>query len=256
MANPAIQHIESNLSDFGAGSPNSQAVTLDKVIEKTFITLGLLIVAALTSWYYAGTLVYAPDGADLVAANRVAMIAGVLSFVALGLSFWISFSRRIRKGAILAFAVVEGLVLGVFTQFATVQVGGDGLALAALGGTLITAGVTLFVYKTFNIQVNDKFRRITMIAVFSFVGVSLFDFVLYLFHADLGLNGFGFNGFLFSILGLGIALMMLITDFDAVERAIEYRLPEDEAWRLAFGLTVTLVWIYINLLKILRYMRR
>jgi uncharacterized YccA/Bax inhibitor family protein len=76
-----------------------------------------------------------------------------------------------------------------------------------------------------------------------------------LFHADFGFNGFGPMGFISSVIGLGIGVLMLILDFDFVERGIAAGLPERESWRAAFGLTVTIIWIYIELLRLLAILR-
>jgi uncharacterized YccA/Bax inhibitor family protein len=75
------------------------------------------------------------------------------------------------------------------------------------------------------------------------------------FHASIGINGFGGLGFVMSLVGLGLGVLLLILDFDFVERGIAARLPEQESWRAAFGLTVTIIWIYIELLRILAILR-
>jgi uncharacterized YccA/Bax inhibitor family protein len=77
-----------------------------------------------------------------------------------------------------------------------------------------------------------------------------------MFHSSFGFNGFGTMGLLSSVVGLGIGVLMLIMDFDFVERGIAAGLPERESWRAAFGLTVTIVWIYIELLRILAILNR
>ena len=79
--------------------------------------------------------------------------------------------------------------------------------------------------------------------------------MLLLFGASFGFNGFGAMGLLSSLLGLGLGVLMLILDFDFVERGIAAGLPERESWRAAFGLTVTIVWIYIELLRLLAILR-
>jgi uncharacterized YccA/Bax inhibitor family protein len=91
--------------------------------------------------------------------------------------------------------------------------------------------------------------------MFGFVAVSLLDVVLGLFGASFGFNGFSTMGLISSLLGLGLGVLMLILDFDYVERGIAARLPEQESWRAAFGLTVTIVWIYIELLRLLAILR-
>ncbi len=79
--------------------------------------------------------------------------------------------------------------------------------------------------------------------------------VLGIFGKDFGFNGFGPMGLLSSVIGLGLGVLMLILDFDFVERGIEAGLPERESWRAAFGLTVTIIWIYVELLRILAILR-
>ena len=79
--------------------------------------------------------------------------------------------------------------------------------------------------------------------------------MLSLFGNAIGFNGFGPLGFVMSLIGLGLGVLMLILDFDFVERGIAAGLPERESWRAAFGLTVTIIWIYIQLLRLLAILR-
>jgi uncharacterized YccA/Bax inhibitor family protein len=93
-------------------------------------------------------------------------------------------------------------------------------------------------------------------AVFGMVGLGILEVVLSMFGAGFGFYGLGVTGFLFALAGLVLGVLMLILDFDFVENGIRAGLPERESWRAAFGLTVSLVWIYINLLRLLAIMRR
>jgi uncharacterized YccA/Bax inhibitor family protein len=122
-------------------------------------------------------------------------------------------------------------------------------------GTVAAVAGTLAAYRFFNIRVTATFRKWVVAAMFGFVAVSLLDVVLSLFHASFGFNGFGPMGMLSSVVGLGLGVLMLILDFDFVERGIEAGLPERESWRAAFGLTVTIIWIYVELLRILAILR-
>ncbi|MCW2867464.1 MAG: Bax inhibitor 1 like protein, partial [Marmoricola sp.] len=125
----------------------------------------------------------------------------------------------------------------------------------AVVGTIAAVGGTLAAYKFFDIQVGQKFRTWVIGAMFGFVAVSLLDMVLGFFGASFGFNGFGPMGFISSLLGLGLGVLMLILDFDFVERGVAAGLPERESWRAAFGLTVTIVWIYIEILRLLAILR-
>ena len=120
--------------------------------------------------------------------------------------------------------------------------------MAAVAGTLAA-------YKFFNIKVGTRFHKWVIAAVLGFVAVSLLDLVLGFFGNSFGFNGFGAMGLLSSVIGLGLGVLFLILDFDQVERGIAAGLPERESWRAAFGLTVTIVWIYIEMLRLLAILR-
>ena len=92
--------------------------------------------------------------------------------------------------------------------------------------------------------------------MFGMVGLGLLQLVVGVFGGDLGIGSLTGIGFVFSLLGLVLGILMLILDFDFVENGIRAGLPERESWRAAFALTVSLVWIYTNLLRILAFMRR
>jgi uncharacterized YccA/Bax inhibitor family protein len=123
--------------------------------------------------------------------------------------------------------------------------------------TLVAAAATLGAYKFFRIKVTDKFRKMVMIGTIAYAGVLLVNFVLSLFGM-----GFLFGGgnllFLLAVsaLGVGLAVFNLILDFDYIEQGVAIGAPASESWRAAFGLTVTMVWLYIEMLRLLSYFRR
>jgi uncharacterized YccA/Bax inhibitor family protein len=248
---------------WGVGAPGGPAthvepgvdrgpMTIDSVVQKTGITLGVVVVVAALTWVLTGDVADPDVAQQLYALSIVGALGGfVLSLVN-------SFKRVISPALVIAYAAFEGLAVGAFSKAIESYFGGQdggGLVIGAVLGTMAAVGGTLAAYKFFHIQVGDKFRKFVVAAMFGFVGLVLLDLVLGLFHADLGINGFGPMGLLFSVLGLGIGVLMLIFDFDFVERGIAARLPERESWRAAFGLTVTIVWIYIELLRLLAILR-
>ena len=125
--------------------------------------------------------------------------------------------------------------------------------------TFVTAAATLAAYKFFNIRVTAKFRKMVTIATLAFAGVMLVNFVLYLVGFNTGLRSVGSNAGLLaigvSILAVCLAVFNLVMDFDYVERGIASQAPAQESWRAAFGITVTLVWLYVEILRILSYFR-
>jgi len=215
-------------------------MTIDTVVQKTSITLGLVVLTAALTW------VFMPP-----ALLGMAWMGG--AFAGLGLALVLSFKRVVSPALVLAYAVAEGLFVGAMSK--TFESLYDGIVVGALVGTVAAVAGTLAAYKFFNIQVTPKFRKFVVAAMFGFVALVLLDFVLSLFGNAIGLNGFGPLGLLMSVVGLGLGVLMLILDFDFVERGIAAGLPEVESWRAAFGLTVTIIWIYIEIMRILAILR-
>jgi len=222
-------------------------MTIDSVVQKTAITLGLVVLAAGATWLMTPK----PTAESIGALYGLAMVGALVGF---GLSMVNSFRRVVSPALVMAYAVVEGVFVGAFSKALEGKFG-DGLVIGAVLGTMAAVGGTLAAYKFFDIRVSPMFRKWVIGAMLGFVAVSLLDLVLHLFGASFGFNGFGPMGLVSSLIGLGLGVLMLILDFDFVERGIAARLPERESWRAAFGLTVTIIWIYIELLRILAILR-
>jgi uncharacterized YccA/Bax inhibitor family protein len=232
-------------------------MTLDNVVEKTAISLGLLVVAAAITWFVIGDLNTGDVTADDAAYSKAFLFAMGGAIIGLVLSLVNSFKKVISPPLVIAYAVVEGVFVGAFSKVVASYVGDPTVVFQAVLATMVAFGGTLFAYKFFNIQVTDKFRKVMTIAIFSFFGVMLINFVLSLTGVleNGGLRGFNGLGLAVSAIAVVLAVFMLIMDFDYVERGVAAGLPERESWRAAFGLTVTLVWLYIELLRILAILR-
>jgi len=228
-------------------SHDDQRMTIDSVVQKSAITLGVLILAAAATWIYLGDV----SEDNIATFGGLAMGGALIGFV---LAMVNSFKRIISPALVLAYAAAEGVFVGAFSKALEYQFG-DGLVVGAVLGTLAAVAGTLAAYKFFDIQVTAKFRKFVIAAMFGFVALSLLDLVLSFFGSAVGFNGFGTLGLIMSVVGLAIGIFMLILDFDFVERGIAAGLPEVESWRAAFGLTVTIVWIYIEILRILAILR-
>lgn len=236
-----------------AGYPTTtDRMTIDSVVQKTGLTMGIVLLVAAATW------VLTPDlRVDTNALGSLYAISMVGALGGFALSMVNSFKKVTSPALVVAYAAFEGLFVGAFSKSMDAVFGGENnIVVYAVAGTIAAVGGTLAAYKFFDIQVGNRFRKWVTAMVFGFVAVSLLDFVLGFFHADFGFNSFGTVGLLSSILGLAIGVLMLIMDFDYVERGIAAALPERESWRAAFGLTVTIVWIYIELLRILAILNR
>ena len=255
-ANPSQWQIDLN----GEGSPTHTGrgtgrMTLDSVVEKTAISLVLLTAAAAATWFTIGYLGDPITGDD--AYSKAFILARGGAILGLVLSLVNSFKKVISPALVIAYAVVEGVFVGAFSKVIASYVNDPTIVFQAVLATMVAFGGTLAAYKFFNIQVTDKFRKVVTIAIFSFVGVMLVNFVLSLTGVleSGGLRGFNTLGLLVSAAAVVLAVLMLIMDFDYVERGVAAGIPERESWRAAFGLTVTLVWLYIELLRILAILR-
>jgi uncharacterized YccA/Bax inhibitor family protein len=258
------QAYPSNPSEWSVGTPGTPGtplthtsegpMTIDSVVQKTGLTLGVVVLFAAATW------VVTPD---LTSQTAMGSLYAISMFGALGgfaLAMVNSFKRVISPALVLAYAAFEGIFVGAFSKVVEsvfVQPGQQpgGLVIGAVLGTMAAVAGTLAAYKFFNIRVGDRFRKWVVGALLGFVAVSALDLVLGIFGNSFGWNGFGGLGLLSSVIALGLGVLMLILDFDFVERGIEAGLPERESWRAAFGLTVTIVWIYIELLRLLAILR-
>lgn len=232
-------------------------MTLDSVVEKTAISLGLVIAAAAAAWFLIGDLGTGTTSEEQAAYGLAATLATGGAIVGLVLSLVNSFKKRISPALVLAYAVVEGVFIGAFSKIIASFVGDVDIVFQAVLATMVAFGGTLAAYKFFNIQVTDRFRKVVTISMFAFVGVMIVNFILSLTGVvgDGGLRGFNALGLVVSAIAVVLAVFMLIMDFDYVERGIAAGVPQRESWRAAFGLTVTLVWLYIELLRILAILR-
>ena len=224
---------------------SGERMTIDSVVQKTGISLGIVVVVAAITWFMTPEITGDPDTlGPLFAAMTIGSLA------AFGLSMVNSFKRVISPPLVIAFCVAEGVALGALSKFFDGYFG-DGIVTQAVLGTFAAFAGTLAAYKFFNIQVGQKFRTFVIAAMFGMVALSLLEVGLSFFGNQFGLFGFGTTGLIFSILGLVLGIFMLILDFDFVEKGVAAGIEERESWRAAFAMTVSLVWIYTNLLRIL-----
>ncbi len=253
---PGYGDASSDPSTWGTGTPgqvDDRRMTIDSVVQKTAISIFLVFAAAFVTWWWIGDIV---DN-NLVnedALGRATTLALVGAGSAFLLSLVNSFKRVISPALVMLFAAVEGVALGAISKFFDSQFG-DGIVTQAVLGTFAAFVGTLAVYRFFEIKVGNKFRTFVMAGVFGMVGLGLLSLMLSFFGIQTGLFGLGALGLLMSVVGLVLGVFMLILDFDFVENGVAAGLPERESWRAAFGLTVSLVWIYTNLLRILAIVR-
>ncbi len=244
MANQ--QQLEHMYNQPSAGPAQTGRMTFDDVIVKTLLCLGVVLVgAAIPAFVVPGLAV-------------PLMIIGALGGFVLGLVN--SFKREPSPALILAYAGLEGLFLGGITMF--LESAYPGIATQAVLGTLVVFGVTLALFKSGKVRATPKAMKFFMIALISYAAFSLLNLGLMVFGVNddpWGLRGmeiFGIPlGVLIGILAIGLAAFSLIVDFTSISEGVRQGAPQKYSWTAAFGLTVTLVWLYVEILRLLAILR-
>ncbi|MGP4003950.1 Bax inhibitor-1/YccA family protein [Streptomyces sp. 8N706] len=220
------------------GALQTGRMTMDDVVMRTGITLGTVTVGAALAWLMELPLPLA------FGAGLVAMVLGLVQ----------AFKRKASPPLILAYAAFEGLFLGALSGAFNARF--EGAPMQAVLGTMAVFAGVLIAYKTRLIRVNRRFYRYVMAAAIGFV---LLTAVNLLFMAFGGGDGLGFRsgglGILFGVIGVVLGACFLALDFKQVEDGIAYGAPREESWLAAFGLTLTLVWIYLELLRLISILR-
>ncbi|KUN21493.1 hypothetical protein AQJ23_31755 [Streptomyces antibioticus] len=218
-------------------------MTMDDVVMRTGTTLGILIVTAAVAWAALPV-----DDANINRSYGIAVGAGLIGMV---LALVQSFKRKASPALIVSYAAFEGVFLGVVSSVVDNRIA-SGAAMQAVIGTLAVFAAVLVAYRAGWIRVNRRFYGFVMAAALGFV---LLMAVNLLFAVFGGGDGLGFRsgglGILFGIIGVLLGACFLALDFKQVEDGIAYGAPKEEAWLAAFGLTMTLVWIYMEFLRLI-----
>jgi uncharacterized YccA/Bax inhibitor family protein len=239
------QQLQDLYNQPAAGPVQMRRVTLDDVVMKTLGLFSIVVLVAAVSWYFV---------AGHLSLSMPLMLAGMFGGLAVGLL--IAFKKTISVPLIVLYAVVEGVLVGTISM--VFEQRWPGVVTTAVIATMCTFAGMLLGYKSGLIKVTDKSRRIFGMAI---MGYLLFGLVN-VFAAFMGVGqgwgfgGTGFMGIAISLLGVGLASYSLAIDFDSVDRAIKAQLPEKYSWLLAHGFIVTLVWLYLEMLRLMARMRQ
>ncbi len=250
--NPAQQGMSSDqLQDMynrpAAGPADSGRMTFDDVIMKTAACLAAVIAGA------AVTLVVAQGLATML------MLVGALGGFVLALVN--TFKKQPSPALILAYAALEGLFLGGLTRILDGMFPGVGLQ--AVIGTLSVFAVTLVLFKSGKVRATPKAMRFFMIALIGYAVFALINMVMMwtgAVQSPFGLRTsveiFGIPlGVFIGLLAIGLAAFSLIMDFTSIEAGVRSGAPQRFSWTAAFGLTVTLVWLYVEIIRLLAILR-
>jgi uncharacterized YccA/Bax inhibitor family protein len=227
---------------YGRAGTGERPLTMDDVVTKTALTAGVALVAGVLT---------AVSG--LYALVFPAFIVGIV------LSFVLIFKPQWAKAPlVLLYSAAMGVALGGITgalELSGTQFQGIGLQ-AVIGTAGVFVGM-LVVYKTGAVRVTPKFTKWMMGALIGVTVLAVFNLIFSFFiPGGLGVREPTMLGYLFSIVCIGVAAFSLLLDFDMADRAVRDGAPAKFSWYIAFGLMTTLVWLYIEILRLLSYLRQ
>lgn len=239
---PSADQLQGMYDAPAATARETGRMTLDDVVVKSAISFGTLILVAAVSFLALSE-----------ATAFTLVLPGLVVGLVLGLV--ISFKQSTNPALILAYAAAEGLVLGGISRAFEAQYAG--IVVQAVLGTLAAVVGMIALYSTGTLRATPKFTKVLITAAFGYLALGLVSLVaaLFGFSGGLGLYGVHGLGLLLAVAGVAIASLFLILDFDGIERGIRAGAPARYSWLAAAGLMMTIVWLYLEMLRLIAILR-
>ncbi len=247
-SNPALS--ESTFRDvsgprYGGFVDEASRMTLSGTVNKTGILLICAMATAAWTWHL---FLQSRDAAAVAPLMLGGLVGGfICAMVTVFKKEWSPITAPL-------YALLEGLVLGGLS--AVIDLRYPGIAIQAVALTFGTLFVLLLAHRSGMIRVTQKFRLGIIAATGGIMVFYLLEMILGFFGIHfVAINGSGPIGIGFSLLVVGIAALNLVLDFDFIEQGVQYGAPKYMEWYGAFGIMVTLVWLYLEILRLLSKMR-
>lgn len=228
-------------------SPAADAVdmgrmTYDDVVVKTLVCLAVLVAGASSAWFLVS-----------LQPQIASFLLGAGLVVGLGLALFASFSKKIRPAVILGYSLAEGLAIGALSAVTEKML--PGVVLQALIATVVVFAVTLALFASGKVRNSPKMMKFTLIALLGIIISRVLIMILAatgVVSSQSGVSIFGIPlGVALSVFAVVVGALCLIGDFDQVQYAVRAQAPTAVSWQCAFGIMVTVVWIYVEILNIL-----
>ncbi|AGZ39369.1 Bax inhibitor-1/YccA family protein [Actinoplanes friuliensis] len=227
---------------YPATPPAVQPMTIDDVVVKTVTLLGITGVSAVAAWNLIPNSLLGPAW---IGAAVVGLVLGLI----------ISFSRMANPVLVIAYAIVEGAFVGLISKTYQEILGYQGIVLQAVIATFGVFFLMAFLYRAKVIRATPKFQRGMIAVMAGLFAVMLINFVLALFGVTTGLRSNGALGIIFSLVCIVVASLSFILSFNEVEEGVRMGLPQRYSWTAAFGILVSLIWLYIEILRLLSFLQ-
>ncbi|MBP2628789.1 MAG: hypothetical protein H6Q68_3500 [Firmicutes bacterium] len=226
------------------GVSGHETMTVSGTITKSFYLLFLVVLSSLSTWLYL-----------MMTHNfqTVALFSGLGTVASLIIGFIAIFKPQTCHVTAPLYAVFQGFALGAITTLLSLKYGG--IAFQAVSLTMGVAFAMLASYKFGLIQATEKFRSILTIATGGIFVVYMASMLLGMFGIQLPFLRGGLFGIIFSLIVIGVAALNLILDFDNIEQGVRSGAPAYMEWVGAFGLMVTLVWLYWEIIRLISILR-
>jgi|DEB19_MinimDraft_3_1074340.scaffolds.fasta_scaffold67901_1 uncharacterized YccA/Bax inhibitor family protein len=238
-SNMQVDQLEQSYNAPAASSIRTGRMTIEDVVAKTGFLFAILVVVGALAW-----------SANL---GQGALLIGFLG--AFGIAMAISFSKSIKPGLVVAYAGLEGLALGTLSHFYESLY--PGIVSQAVIGTIAAFAGVLFMYRSGRVRATPQFTRAVMGAAIGYFILGFVSIIASFFGVGKGYGFYGVSGLglLLAVAGVALASFFLVLDFDQIEKGVAAGVPEKESWRASFGLMVTIVWIYLEVLRLLSILR-
>lgn len=222
-------------------------MTLNDVLNKLVIMFIGVLGGGLVGWFLVSRA--AANGTSFSTLMGFAMAAGIAALV-IGI---VNQVKRVASPLLsVLYSVLEGFLLGTLSGVLEIQ--WPGIALQAVLGTGVVFAVVMVLFRSGKFRTSPKSRRIMTIVGFAFVGFLLINGLMGLFGG--GMNTWtGWLGVGIGAIGICIGAFYLVSDFEDIQSAVQNGAPKNFAWRCAFGLTLSIVWIYVEMLRLIASLR-
>ncbi|MBU4465851.1 MAG: Bax inhibitor-1/YccA family protein [Actinobacteria bacterium] len=255
----ANAQLEGAFSGPPAGSVETGRMTVEDTVYKTIGLFAILVVTAVIGWMWTMSPVTAANPTPSMAPWLIGALGGfVLAMIVIFTS-----RKKVRPAPIFAYAAFQGLFVGGISAY--FEYIWPGIVMQATLATLAVVGVTLALFASGKVRASAKATKIFMIAMIGYLVFSLLNVVLMMFGAIPQDQMFGMLSYkLFGWLPLGLvigvvvvimAAYSLVLDFDMVQQGVRNGAPRAYGWLSAFGIMVTVVWLYVEILRILAILR-
>lgn len=236
---PAQDNLETTFDAPAASSLRTGRMTMDDVVARTGTLFGTSLIFGAAAWYLK------LGGGVLMIALIGGLVTGLIG----------AFSQKVRPAVYLAYAIFQGIFLGAISR--VYELFYNGIVQQAIVATAAAFLGMLFAYRSGRIRVTPKFTRMLVGAAIGYLILALGSLIGSFFGLGGGMGLYGLSGFgpMLAIAGVAIASFFLILDFDQIDQGVRAGVPHQEAWRAGFGLLMTVIWLYLEVLRLLAILR-